>query len=182
MKIRKVTALATILLLAAVPALAQEEQKEKAGEEAATATAEATHIAVDAGDVVWGPAPAALPAGAEVAVLAGDPSKEGPFVMRARLPDGYRIASHWHPVVESVTVISGTFGIGMGETFDSTAGKELGPGGLFVMQPETAHFAWATGETVIQVHALGPWQLNYVNPADDPRNAAPEEGAAPQGR
>ena len=181
MNARKLAALATILLLAAVPAVAQEVEKEKTGEEAATATAEATHVAIAAEDVTWGPAPPSLPAGAEVAVLAGDPTKEGPFVMRARLPDGYRIAPHWHPAVENVTVISGTFGIGTGETFDPAGGKELGPGGLFVMQPETAHFAWASGETVIQVHSIGPWQLNYINPADDPRNPA-EEGVAPQGR
>lgn len=171
---------AAILLLAVVPAAAQEA--EKAAGEAATATAEATHVAVAPEDVVWGPAPDVLPAGAQVAVLAGDPSKEGPFVIRIKAPDGYRVAPHSHPAVESVTVISGTFGIGMGETFDPSVGREIGPGGLFVMQPETNHFAWVKGETVVQVHADGPWQLNYVNPADDPRNAAPEEGAAPQGR
>lgn len=175
MTIRNLAASATMLLLAGVPALAQE------AEEAATATAESNHIAIGADDVVWEPAPAALPAGAEIAVLAGDMTKEGPFVIRAKFPDGYRIAPHWHPVVESVTVISGTFGIGMGETFDPADGRELGLGGLFVMQPETPHFAWAKGETVIQVHANGPWALNYVNPADDPRNAAPEEGV-PTGR
>ncbi|MGH7559224.1 MAG: cupin domain-containing protein [Gemmatimonadota bacterium] len=162
------------LALMAGPVVAQE------AEEAATATAEASHVAVAPADIVWGPAPAVLPAGAEMAVLSGDPSKEGPFVIRARMPDGYRIAAHSHPVVESVTVISGTFGVGMGETVQDDVGKELGPGGLFVMQPQTAHFAWTKGETVIQVHADGPWELNYVNPADDPRNAG--EGAEPQGR
>jgi hypothetical protein len=70
----------------------------------------------------------------------------------------------------------------MGETFDPAAGRELGPGGLFVMQPETAHFAWSKGETVIQIHGNGPWEINYLNPVDDPRNAAPAESGAPQSR
>ena len=183
MRTSNLVAMATTLLLAAAPAWAQEE---KAGEEAATTTAEATHVAIAADELAWGPAPAGLPAGAEVAVLAGDPSKEGPYVMRARLPDSYQVAPHTHPVVENVTVISGTLGIGMGETFDPAAGRELGPGGLFVMQPETAHFAWSKGETVIQLHGNGPWAINYLNPADDPRNSAPQEEApqeeAPQGR
>ncbi len=179
MLIRKLTAFAAALLLAAVPALAQEPEKTE--EEAATATAEATHVILDASEIAWQPAPDVLPSGAEIAVLAGDLTKEGPFVFRVKLPDGYRVAPHWHPLVESVTVLSGTFGIGMGETFDATAGRELGPGALFVMPAETPHFAWSKGETIIQVHGSGLWGLNYVNPEDDPRNAA-GEGAAPQGR
>ncbi len=168
MKHRSATALAAVLLVAAVPALAQE------AEEAATATAEATHVAIASDDIVWGPAPAALPTGAQFAVLTGDPNKEGPFVMRIKVPDGYRVAPHWHPALENVTVISGTLGIGLGEEFDPAVGKELGPGGFFVMQPETAHFAWSTGETIVQVHSIGPWALNYVNPEDDPRTATGE--------
>ncbi|MGH7588262.1 MAG: cupin domain-containing protein [Gemmatimonadota bacterium] len=178
MKHRNVAALSGVLLLAAAPALAQEPEK---ADEAATTTATATHLAVDAADLIWQPAPDALPAGAQVAVLAGDLTKAEPFVIRLKIPDGYRVAPHTHPALESVTVISGTLGIGMGETFDESAGTELGPGGLFVMQPETAHFAWATGEVIAQVHAIGPWALNYVNPADDPRNATPQE-EAPAGR
>jgi quercetin dioxygenase-like cupin family protein len=174
-----VAALATVLLLAAAPALAQEYEKK--ADEAATTTATATHLAVDAADLIWQPAPAVLPEGAQVAVLAGDLTKAEPFVMRLKIPDGYRVAPHTHPALESVTVLSGTLGIGLGETFDETAGTELGPGGLFVMQPETAHFAWAKGETIAQVHTIGPWALNYVNPADDPRNATPQE-EAPSGR
>ena len=169
---RKVAALATVLLLTAAPALAQEYEKK--AEEAATATAEAAHVAIAAADVVWGPAPEGLPAGSELAVLSGDPSEEGLFIMRAKLPDGYRVPPHSHPKTESVTVISGTLGISMGETLDEAAGTELGPGGLFVMPAETAHAAWAKGETVIQINAEGPWGITYVNPADDPRTKTGE--------
>lgn len=179
MKKRSLAALAILLLLAVAPALAQEAEKE--AEDAATATALATHVMIDPADIVWQPAPEVLPVGAQIAVLSGDPSKEGPFVIRIKAPDGYEVAPHWHPAVETVTVISGTFGFGLGDIFDAATGTELGPGGLFVMQPEVEHFAWTKGETVVQVSAHGPWQLNYVNPADDPRNAAPEEGV-PSGR
>ena len=175
MNVRNLAALVALLLTAAVPAWAQEAQ------EAATATAETAHVILDASEIAWQPAPAVLPSGAEIAVLAGDLAKEGPFVFRVKFPDGYRIAPHWHPIAESVTVLSGTFGIGMGETFDPAGERELGPGGLFVMPAEAPHFAWTKGETIIQVHSDGLWALNYVNPADDPRNAAPV-GGAPTGR
>ncbi|HKY60940.1 MAG TPA: cupin domain-containing protein [Gemmatimonadota bacterium] len=172
-------ALAAVVLLATAPALAQEY--EKPAEEAATATAEATHIVVEPGDIDWQPAPPILPAGANMAVLAGDLAKEGPFVFRVRVPDGYQVAPHFHPGTESVTVISGTFGIGMGEAFDESALRDLGPGALIVIPAESPHFVRVKGETEIQVHGIGPWALTYVNPADDPSQTAPAEGA-PTGR
>lgn len=176
---RNVAALATVLLLAAAPALAQEYEKK--ADEAATTTAE-THLIVEPGEIDWQPAPPVLPAGTTMAILAGDLAKEGPFIFRVRIPDGHRVAPHFHPGLENVTVISGTFGIGMGETFDASALRDLGAGALVVIPAESPHFVLAKGETEIQVHGIGPWALTYVNPADDPRNAVPEEGAAPQGR
>jgi len=120
-------------------------------------------------DMKWGPGPASLPPGTKAAVLEGDPSKEGPFTLRLQLPAGYSIQPHSHPGVEHVTVISGTFNLGMGEKFDKSGGRELTAGGFAFMQPGMKHFAWTTGEAVIQLHGIGPWQINYVNPADDPR-------------
>jgi quercetin dioxygenase-like cupin family protein len=92
--------------------------------------------------------------------------------MRLRLPDGYRIPPHWHPKVEHVTVISGVLNLGTGRTFDQSATREL-PAGTFGYWPAgMRHFAWARGETVLQLHGFGPWRVIYVNPADDPRNAS----------
>ncbi len=121
--------------------------------------------------IEWGEGPASLPKGAKLAVLEGDPLKEGPFVMRLKLPDGYRIPPHTHPKTERVTVISGTFNIGMGERFDPAMSKEM-PAGTFGFWPEgMKHFAWAKGETIVQLHGIGPWSIQYLNPLDDPRNA-----------
>jgi quercetin dioxygenase-like cupin family protein len=122
-------------------------------------------------ELKWGGAPAVLPPGAKVAVLEGDPGKPGPFVMRVRLPDGYRIPPHTHPQPERITVISGTFHVGMGDKFDAAKGKAM-PAGTFGTWPAgMKHYVWAKGETVIQLHGTGPWTLTYVNPQDDPRNA-----------
>jgi len=121
--------------------------------------------------IQWKAGPPALPSGASAAILEGDPQKEGPFTMRLRFPDGYKIAPHTHPKIEHVTVISGTFNLGTGEVFDQAASQAM-PAGTFGFWPAgMKHFAWAKGETIVQVHGVGPWGIEYVNPADDPRNA-----------
>lgn len=113
--------------------------------------------------------PAVLP-GARLAVVQGDPSKEGLFVYRLKMPAGCRIPPHTHKASENVTVLSGLFFIGVGEKFDTQAGQELPAGGFVSIQPKHAHFAWAGDlETVVQVHGMGPSDLTFVNPADDPR-------------
>lgn len=119
--------------------------------------------------VVFGPAPDILPAGATLAVLEGNPFETGPFTMRLSMPDGYRIPPHHHPFVEHVTVVNGTFKVGMGEKFDASAMTALPVGTFAALGPGVRHFAQAEGETVIQLHGNGPWSLIYVNPADDPR-------------
>ncbi|MER8921206.1 cupin domain-containing protein [Mesorhizobium sp. M0802] len=123
-------------------------------------------INVDA--IKWGPAPAVLPAGADMAVIAGDPSKDGIYVLRLKLPAGYRIAAHNHPTSEYVTVISGNFHIGMGDKLDETKGIELTAGGFGVAPQGMNHYAWTTSATIVQVHGEGPFAITYVNPADDP--------------
>jgi quercetin dioxygenase-like cupin family protein len=119
----------------------------------------------------WKAGPAAIPPGAKMAVLEGDPTKEGPFVVRFQLPDGYHIPPHTHPKTERVTVISGNLYLATGETLDRNSAKQL-PAGSFGYWPAgMKHAGWSEGETIIQLHGIGPWQINYVNPADDPRNA-----------
>jgi hypothetical protein len=120
-------------------------------------------------EIQWKDGPASLPAGAKFAVLEGDPSREGFFTMRLWLPDGFKIPPHWHPKVERVTVISGTFNLGMGEKFDQTATRAMLTGTFGFWPSEMRHFAWAKGETVLQLHGTGPWMITYVNPSDDPR-------------
>jgi quercetin dioxygenase-like cupin family protein len=110
-----------------------------------------------------------LPAGAQIAVLDGDPSKEGFFTMRIKMPDGYRVPAHWHPKQERITVLSGVLNLGSGDSFDEKKAKALSPGTYSSMPPKMTHFAWMTGETILQVSSLGPWTITYVNPAEDPR-------------
>ena len=121
-------------------------------------------------EMKWSEGPASLAKGAKVALLEGDPSQEGAFTLRLQLPHGFQIQPHWHPAVEHVTVISGTFYLGMGEKFEVSSGRAF-PAGSFVFMPSgMRHFAWAKGDTVIQLHGNGPWKINYVDPGDDPRN------------
>jgi quercetin dioxygenase-like cupin family protein len=118
----------------------------------------------------WQEGPASLPKGAMIAVLEGDPSKEGPFVFRVKLPDGYRVPPHTHPKIERVTVISGTFNIGMGEKFDEKKTRAM-PAGTYGHWPAgMKHFVWTKGETILQFHGSGPWSIQYVNRDDDPRH------------
>ena len=138
----------------------------------ALAQAGHAHTVLGANEVKWSPGPPSIPPGAEAAVLYGDPGKEGLFVLRLKLPKGYRLAPHTHPKPEIVTVISGTFRFGMGETADQSKAQPLGAGSFFAMPPGMAHFAFTDEETVIQLNASGPWSLTYVNPADDPRKKA----------
>jgi quercetin dioxygenase-like cupin family protein len=140
---------------------------------ASTAPAETRdgHTIVSPQDIQWGPAPAVLPPGAEAAVLFGDPSKEGLFALRLKLPEGYSVPPHTHPVDEAVTVISGTFSLGMGETAEQSQAQPLPAGSFFVLPPGTAHYVFIDEETVIQISTNGPWGLTYVNPEDDPRKS-----------
>ena len=127
------------------------------------------HVLVRPDDLKWGPGPPGLPAGAKVAVLAGDPGKDGPYVLRAKLPDGYKVPPHWHPTDENVTVIKGTLMVGKGEKFSAGASEAL-PAGSFARMPTgMRHFAWTKGDTILQVHGVGPFEIIYVNAADDPR-------------
>lgn len=136
---------------------------------ASPALAESQHHTVVPGDAIsWGDAPPSLPAGAQAAVLLGSPMEEGPFVLRLKFPSGFTVPPHHHSKDEFVTVIKGTFAMGAGETLDPAA-KPL-PSGSFVHLPAgMAHYAIAKDETVVQINGVGPFDITYVDPADDPR-------------
>jgi anti-sigma factor ChrR (cupin superfamily) len=123
---------------------------------------------VTADGIKWGAAPPVLPKGAQFAVVAGDPSKDGPYVVRLKMPANYRIPAHNHPTAENVTVLSGKFHLGMGDKLDEAKGQELTAGGFAEAPPKMNHFAWTTAETVVQVHGQGPFAITYVNASDDP--------------
>src|SRR5947208_3496980 len=112
----------------------------------------------------WQDGPPSLPPGAKIAVLEGDPTKAGPFVFRVKVPDGYRIPPHTHPKPERVTIVSGTFFIGMGAKVDENAFKTMPAGTYGYWAPGMKHFVKVQGETVVQFHGMGPWAIHYVNP------------------
>lgn len=132
-----------------------------------------SHIVLAPEQVSWGDCPPVLPSGARCAIAEGDPSTpDALFALRVRMPDGYRIPPHFHPADEHVVVLSGVFNMGMGDTFDTSAGHALPAGGFMAMPAGQHHYAWATGSTDIHIYAIGPWGLTYVNPQDDPRGPA----------
>lgn len=127
------------------------------------------HHIFEAGDVAFKAGPPTLPAGAQFAVLVGNPAEEGPFVMRLKFPAGYEIPPHRHPKEEHVTVISGGFGMAMGEQHDRDAAPLMPPGAFIQIPTGEAHFAWTEEETVVQINAMGPFGIEYIDPKNDPR-------------
>lgn len=134
--------------------------------------APAAHVVSVPSELKWGPPPPVFEQDAKFAVISGDPGKPGLYVVRLQMPAGYKIAPHWHPTDEHVTVLSGTFAIGMGDKFDRATMKNLPEGGYVLLPAEMRHYAMATAASVVQVHGMGPFQLTYVNPADDPSKRA----------
>ena len=152
-----------LLYLLATPARAQEHS----GMHHQTQT---EHKMINQDELQWQEGPSGLPSGAKIAILAGDPAKEGPFTVRIMFPENYKIAPHWHPTVEHVTVLDGTLYMGTGEKLDMNSATMLSVGGFAVMPAKFNHYAFTKGKTVIQLHSTGPFQINYINAADDPRN------------
>ena len=157
-----VIAIAAILATAAC----SKDSNATAAPSAANATVAASNAPQQ--EFQWGPAPAVFPPGAEMAVLEGDPSKAEPFTVRLRFPNSYKIPPHTHPTTENVTVLTGTFLAGMGIQFDESTMQSIGRDGFASIPANHAHYAMARGVTVVQVHAIGPFALTYVNPADNP--------------
>lgn len=128
-----------------------------------------THVALQSADLKWGDAPPAFERGAQFAVLSGDPGKPGPFVIRLKAPAGYRVANHWHPTDEQVTLLEGDATVQMNDG----AQKQTFSRGAFVLLPAQMHHAVATKDGMtVQVSAMGPFELTYVDPKDDPRKRA----------
>ena len=123
-------------------------------------------------DIKWGAPPPVFDQSAQFAVLAGNPMAAGNYVVRLKMPDGYKIMPHWHPTTENITVISGTFHFATGDKFDNTKGAVMPAGTFGFVGPHMNHYAWAEGETIVQVHGTGPFKLTYVNPKDAPTAAA----------
>lgn len=119
--------------------------------------------------ISWEAAPPVVRPGAQFAVLEGDPTAStGDFTIRLKMPNGFRIAPHWHPNRENVTIISGTLKVGMGDEFDPNKMNAFITGSFAFLDPNMHHYAMASGETIVQVHGQSPLQFNYVNPDDDP--------------
>jgi len=117
----------------------------------------------------WGPPPPFVAPGAQVAVLEGNPAgTTGDYTIRLKMPDGYKIAPHWHPLRENVTVIKGNFKVGMGDVFEADKMATFPAGSFAYLDPDMHHYAMASGEVIVQVHGAAPLQFNYVNPQDDP--------------
>lgn len=151
-----------LLLLAAAAAMAG------AFSAAANAADPAGHVTLTPSQMKWSDVPS-LPPGAKLAVLQGTMDAAKPFMFRLRFPANYRIPPHWHGAIEHVTVISGTFYLGMGDKHEESKLQPLTAGSVAIMPPKTNHFAMTRTETEVQVHGVGPWSISYVNPADDPR-------------
>lgn len=135
----------------------------------APAFAQSAHVLVPADKVQWGTAPPALPAGAQIAVLEGDPASKGPITLRLKFPANYEIPAHWHSMAERVTVLSGALHVGMGDKLVRTASQTLEPGGYVSLPANMHHFAWAGSPTIVQISLEGPFDIFYVNPADNPQ-------------
>jgi len=125
-------------------------------------------IVINANEIKWGDAPPDLPRGARITVLYGDPSKKGPFSVRLKLPNGYKIPGHWHTQDEHLTVLSGVFVLHMGDNLDAPA-HELQTGAYHFLPGKMHHAAETKAETILQLHGTGPWGITYINPSDDPR-------------
>lgn len=170
---RLLMATASLFTLVAGSACAQQPT---ASEPAARASTTSSFVvgapsASKAPDLQWGPAPPVFPAGAQMAVLQGNPAGTAMFAVRLRFPSGYKIAPHTHPTDEHVTVIKGNFLVGMGSTVDRKSMLTLHAGGFVTAPANHAHYAVTEGQTEVQVHAMGPFAMTYVNPADDPQAA-----------
>ena len=141
-----------------------------AGGFAASTSVQRAHVIQTVSEAQWGPAPPLLPAGAEIAVLSGDPTKSAPYAVRLRFPANYEIPAHSHPTDENVVVTSGSLFLGMGDKLDRTKGTPFTVGGFAVAPAGMNHYAYTKAVTTIVLYGQGPVEVKYVNPADDPRN------------
>jgi hypothetical protein len=124
------------------------------------------HIMLAPSELTWTDLPS-VP-GVKIAVIEGPLNQAVPIMFRLKFPANFDIPPHWHPGIEHITIISGTLHMGVGSVFDKSKARPLTTGSVSIMQPGTHHYVWTAEETIGQVHSIGPWSVNYVNPADDP--------------
>ncbi|MFL6716805.1 MAG: cupin domain-containing protein [Burkholderiaceae bacterium] len=155
------TSMAMLLMLATIPTLS-----------ALGADAPKEAIFVNPGEIKWQDAPPTLPKGAKIAVLYGDPGKPGPFVMRLRAPSGYKIPPHWHTQTENLTIVSGAFHFGSADKQDPASEHVMKAGSYHYLPAKAHHYAYTKEATVVQIHGDGPFDIHYVNEADDPQKSA----------
>jgi hypothetical protein len=148
-----------LLLITSLPMLAGNPKLPYRGE---------GHMMINGGNLDWQPIASMAP-GAKIAILEGDLSKAEPFTFRLKMPANYRVAPHIHPAYERVTVLKGTFYFAHGRTYDRDKAMPLPVGGFAVMAPGDPMYGYTTEETIIQLHGTGPWGIEYLDPADDPR-------------
>jgi quercetin dioxygenase-like cupin family protein len=166
---RRGTSLSAIFVVVFATAVAAQQAQPPVGTSGASPSDD--HLIITPENTPWSAAPDAFPAGAQFAVLDGNPmGTSGNYIVRLKMPDGYVIPPHWHPADELVTVIEGSFAVGMGEQFSEAALKTLGVGGFVKMPEGMRHYAKANGAAVVQVSGPAPFKITYVNPSDDPRN------------
>ena len=166
---KRKTNLYLVLAAAVLLAFSARQITVAAAHNSAPAHSAMPHNAFPADTIQYGPVPPFIPPGAQLAVLEGNPmASTGDFTIRIKMPDGYRFPPHWHPNRENVTVISGTFKLGMGDKFDESKMETFGPGSFAYLDPDMHHYAIASGDAVVQVHGMSPVKFNYVNPNDDP--------------
>jgi hypothetical protein len=149
-----------------------------AADKPAAAPAMATaSMFMNANEIKWGNAPPSLPKGAKMAVLSGDPGKPGPFVARLQVPASYKIPPHWHTTDEDLTVISGSFFFAEGDKMEMKGAHEMKAGGFHHLPGKTHHYAYSKGPAVVQINAMGPFDIVYVDPKDDPSKMADAKAA-----
>jgi quercetin dioxygenase-like cupin family protein len=156
-----------VLIVMLAPAAYAEDAKPKKTADASKSKA----VFVAAKDLKFGDAPPQMPKGGKLAVLMGDPTKAGPYVIRLKAPDGYKIPPHWHSKDEQLTVIAGTLRLYMGDTMDGEP-HALTAGDFHALPGRMHHAAQAEGETVVQINGVGPFDIHYLNPSDDPSKTA----------
>lgn len=130
---------------------------------------ESRHVILQPEELEWKDGPPSVPPGSQIAVLEGDPSQEGLFTIRLKFPANYRLPPHTHPRTERVTIIEGELRLGTGREFDEQGTESLPAGSFFAMSPGMEHFVLTDEEVILQLNGVGPWEINYINPEDDPR-------------
>lgn len=140
---------------------------------APVALAQQQHVIQQESEVAWIDGPPSLPPGAKMVALHGDPAAAGLFGVRVKFPANYRIPAHFHSASEQVSVMSGTLYLGMGDKLDPNGGKPLGPGGFGLLPAKMNHYAYTRGPVTAILYGMGPFDIQYLNPADDPRGKPP---------